>query len=176
MKKTTSKQFVRNAMLSFVILITSSASVFSQVKVTGTVTDSNKDPLIGVTVMVSGSKTGTITDFDGKYSIQVPNNKANIIYSYIGYKTVIKEVGNSTVINVLLEEDAKEIDEVVVVAYGTQQKSHLTGAITKLKNEKLDEIPVANIEQALQGKMAGVQIMNTNPHRYPFLLVDRNQH
>ena len=163
MKKTTSKQFVRNAMLSFVILITSSASVFSQVKVTGTVTDSNKDPLIGVTVMVSGSKTGTITDFDGKYSIQVPNNKANIIYSYIGYKTVMKEVGNSTVINVLLEEDAKEIDEVVVVAYGTQQKSHLTGAITKLKNEKLDEIPVANIEQALQGKMAGVQIMNTNP-------------
>jgi TonB-linked SusC/RagA family outer membrane protein len=163
MKKSTSNQFVRKAVLSFVILITSMASAFSQVKVSGTVTDSNKDPLIGVTVMVSGSKTGTITDFDGKYSIQVPNNKASIVYSYIGYKTVFKEVGNSTVINVVLEEDAKEMDEVVVVAYGTQQKSHLTGAITKLKNEKLDEIPVSSIEQALQGKMAGVQILNVDP-------------
>jgi TonB-dependent starch-binding outer membrane protein SusC len=163
MKKSTSKQFVRKLVFSFVILITGITSTFSQIMVSGKVTDGNKDPLIGVTVLVSSSKSGTITDFDGKYSIQVPNNKASIVFSYIGYKTIFREVGNSSQINVELEEDAKEIDEVIVVAYGTQQKSHLTGAITKLKNEKLDEIPVSNIEQALQGKMAGVSIMNTNP-------------
>lgn len=163
MKRSKDNQFVRKVLLCFVILITGISSGFSQIKVSGTVTDGKNDPLIGVNVLVSGSKSGTITDFNGKYSIQVPNNKASIVFSYIGYKTVLKEVGNSAVLNVVLEEDTKVMDEVVVVAYGTQQKSHLTGAIAKLKNEKLDEIPVSNIEQALQGKMAGVQILNVDP-------------
>lgn len=163
MKKKSFKQFVRKAMLSFVILFTISATAFSQLKVSGTVTDSNKEPLIGVTVLVSGSKTGTITDFDGKYSIQVPNSKSSIVFSYIGYKTITKETGNQTTINVVMTEDAKEMDEVVVVAYGTQKKSHLTGAVASLKAEGLDEVPVSRVDQALQGKMAGVSINNNNP-------------
>lgn len=163
MKKKSIKQSVRKAMLSFVILFTITATAFSQQKVSGTVTDSNKEPLIGVTVLVSGSKTGTITDFDGKYSIQVPNSKSTIVFSYIGYKTITKETGNQSTINVVMTEDAKEMDEVVVVAYGTQKKSHLTGAVASLKAEGLDEVPVARVDQALQGKMAGVSINNNNP-------------
>jgi TonB-linked SusC/RagA family outer membrane protein len=141
----------------------STAGVMAQIKVSGTVTDNNKDPLIGVNITVSGSKIGTITDFDGKFTLQVPNNKAVLMFSYIGYKNILKEVGNSTVINVTLEEDALQMEDVVVVAYGTQKKSHLTGAVASLKAEGLDEVPVSRVDQALQGKLAGVSINNNNP-------------
>lgn len=147
----------------FVLVLTSTSMAFSQTKVSGTVIDSNKEPLIGVNIMVSGSKSGTITDFEGKYIIQVPNNKSTLVYSYIGYKTITREVGNNTVINVTLTEDALQMEDVVVVAYGTQKKSHLTGAVSSLKNDKMDELPVSRVDQALQGKLAGVQINNNNP-------------
>lgn len=163
MKKTEKKRFVRDTLFVFTMLFVCTGAVFSQIKISGTVTDSNKDPLIGVSVAIQGQKNGTITDFEGKYSLQVPNNKAVLIFSYIGYKTVEKTVGNNTVINIALEEDSKLMDEVVVVAYGTQKKSHLTGAIASLKNERLDEIPVSRVDQALIGKLAGVQVYNTNP-------------
>lgn len=163
MKKTTKQNYVRIALMFFVLVLTSTSMAFSQTKVSGTVNDSNKEPLIGVNIMVSGSKSGTITDFDGKYTIQVPNNKSTLVYSYIGYKTITREVGNNTVINVTLTEDALQMEDVVVVAYGTQKKSHLTGAVSSLKNDKMDELPVSRVDQALQGKLAGVQINNNNP-------------
>jgi TonB-linked SusC/RagA family outer membrane protein len=139
------------------------AGTFAQLKVSGTITDSNKDPLIGVNIKVAGEKTGTISDSNGKYTIQVPNATSALVFSYIGYKTVEKTVGTNTQINLSLDEETKNIDEVVVVAYGTQKKSHLTGAVSSIKGEKLDEIPVSSIGQALQGKLAGVQIQNVDP-------------
>jgi len=93
----------------------------------------------------------------------VPDATSTLVFSYIGYKTVEKTVGTNTQINLSLDEETKNIDEVVVVAYGTQKKSHLTGAVSSLKNDKLDEIPVSSIGQALQGKLAGVQIQNVDP-------------
>ena len=93
----------------------------------------------------------------------MPDATSTLVFSYIGYKTVEKTVGTNTQINLSLDEETKNIDEVVVVAYGTQKKSHLTGAVSSLKNDKLDEIPVSSIGQALQGKLAGVQIQNVDP-------------
>jgi TonB-linked SusC/RagA family outer membrane protein len=137
--------------------------VFAQIKVNGTVVDSNKEPIIGVNVKAVGTKTGTITDVNGKFSIQVPDNKSEISFSYIGYKQQQVVVGSKSQINIILLEDSKVMDEVVVIAYGTQQKSHLTGAVSSIKGDKLDDIPVSRIDQALQGKLAGVQIQNVDP-------------
>ncbi len=140
-----------------------SAATFSQITVSGKITDTTKEDLIGVNITVKGLKSGTMSDINGNYSIKVPNSKSILVFSYIGYKTVEKNIGTSNLVNVALEEDSHAIDEVVVVAYGTQKKSHLTGAVSSLKTEKLDEVPVSRVDQALQGKLAGVQIINSNP-------------
>ena len=162
-KNRNSKRFVRNLSLMFILICMSTASLFAQVKISGTVTDSKKEPLIGVNIKVADSKNGTITDIDGKYTITVPNKNSVLSFSYIGYRTILQPVGSKSELNISMEEDSKTMDEIVVVAYGTQKKSHLTGAVSSLKNDKLDEIPVSSISQALQGKLAGVQIQNVDP-------------
>ena len=162
-KNRNSKRFFRNLSLMFILICMSTASLFAQVKISGTVTDSKKEPLIGVNIKVADSKNGTITDIDGKYTITVPNKNSVLSFSYIGYRTILQPVGSKSELNISMEEDSKTMDEIVVVAYGTQKKSHLTGAVSSLKNDKLDEIPVSSISQALQGKLAGVQIQNVDP-------------
>jgi TonB-linked SusC/RagA family outer membrane protein len=157
------RRFIRNVSWMFILFFMNTAGVMAQLTVSGTITDKSNDPLIGVNITVKGVQTGTISDFDGKYSLQVPDSKSVLVFSYIGYKTFERAVGTNTLIKVILEEDAKSIDEVVVVAYGTQKKSHLTGAVASLKTDKLDEVPVSRVDQALQGKLAGVQINNNNP-------------
>lgn len=160
-KNKNSKRFLRNVSWLFILLCLNTAGAFAQVTITGTITDVNKEPLIGVNIVVTGQKTGTISDFNGKYSIQIPDTKSSIVFSYIGYKTVVKEVGGSKNIDVVMEEDTKAIDEVVVVGYGVQKKSHLTGSVSKYKDENLGDLAVSRLDQALQGKIAGVQIQNT---------------
>ena len=163
MKKNGKKRFFRNVTWVFILFLLSTSGAFAQVKVSGVVIDKNKEPLIGVNITVKGMTIGTITDVNGKYIIQVPDAKSTLIFSYIGYKTDEVIVGKNTLINIVLNEDAQNIDEVVVVAYGSQKKSHLTGAVSSIKNDKLDEIPVSSIGQALQGKLAGVNIQNIDP-------------
>lgn len=164
-KNRNSKQFLRNFSWLFILLCMNTVGVFAQIKVNGTVVDSNKEPIIGVNVKAVGTKTGTITDVNGKFSIQVPDNKSEISFSYIGYKQQQVVVGSKSQINIILLEDSKVMDEVVVIAYGTQQKSHLTGAVSSIKGDKLDDIPVSRIDQALQGKLAGVQIQNVEDRK-----------
>ncbi|MFT3753747.1 MAG: TonB-dependent receptor [Paludibacter sp.] len=162
-KKRSTKQFSKNVVWLLMLLCMNAMGALSQTKINGIITDPTATPLIGVNITVKGTKIGTISDFNGKYSIQVPDSKSVLVFSYIGYKTVEKTIGNSSLINISMEEGTATIDEVVVVAYGTQKKSHLTGAVSSLKTDKMDEIPVARVDQALQGKLAGVQIQNTNP-------------
>ncbi len=128
-----------------------------KMKVTGTVTDEAGEPLIGVTVTENGANVGGITDFDGKYSIDASSN-ATLTFSYVGYLTKKVKVDGKSNINVTLEEDNALLDEVVVVGYGVQRKSDVTGAMTRVGEKQLNSRPVNNAFEALQGKAAGVDI------------------
>ena len=126
-------------------------------KVTGTVTDESGEPLIGVTVVENGANVGAITDFDGKYSLEAPSN-ATLTFSYVGYLTQNVKVAGQSTHNIVLKEDNALLDEVVVVGYGIQRKSDVTGALTRVNEEQLNSRPVSNAFEALQGKAAGVDI------------------
>lgn len=129
--------------------------------VSGKVTDATTgEPIPGVNISVQGTTLGTISDASGNYSIQVPAATATLVFSFVGYVTEAIPVDNISSLDVKLVADIKSLDEVVVVGYGVQKKSHLTGSVAKLKNDKLDEIPVSRIDQAFQGKIAGVQVQN----------------
>jgi TonB-linked SusC/RagA family outer membrane protein len=129
--------------------------------VTGTVSDVSGEPLIGVNVLVKGTTNGTMTDFEGSYTIQVPGNNAVLVFSYIGYITEEIAVGSRTVINVTLGDDTQLIDEVVVVGYGVQRKANLTGAVQSVGAKAIEGRPITNVNQALQGVAANVNIINT---------------
>ncbi|NJN78370.1 MAG: SusC/RagA family TonB-linked outer membrane protein [Saprospiraceae bacterium] len=131
--------------------------------VTGTVTSAEDgEPLIGVTVRVKASTSGVITDIDGNYSIKAEATDV-LVFSYTGMETQEIAINGQTKIDVKLKPDAKILEEVVVVGYGVQKKSHLTGSISKVTNEKLDQIPMARVDDALVGQVAGINIQSTNP-------------
>lgn len=117
--------------------------------------------LIGVNVLVKGTTSGTVTDLDGNFSIEA-NAGDILVFSYTGYKPQEVMVGNQRVINVTLSEDVTQLDEVVVIGYGTQKKSHLTGSISRVENEKLDQIAVSRVDDALIGQVSGVNIQTTS--------------
>lgn len=127
--------------------------------VSGTVSDTD-GPLIGVSVMESGTNNGVSTDVDGRYSIKVSGEHPVLVFSYIGYAQQELPVGRSATLNVFLEPDATILDDAVVVGYGTQSKSHLTGSISKIGGESLINIPVSDVTTALQGQIAGLSVNN----------------
>ena len=132
-----------------------------QKKISGVVKDKDGVPVIGANILVKGTTNGTITDMDGRFSLDIPNN-AILQVSYIGYKTQEIVVGNQTSLNIRLRENTEALDEVVVVAYGTQKARSVTGAVSRLKEEEMADIPVANISYKMQGKFSGVQITQAN--------------
>lgn len=137
--------------------------LMQNITVTGKVTDFKGEPLPGVNVLIKGTKNGMSTNTTGQYTLSnVPGN-AVIVFSYLGFKTRELPVNRRKRIDVTLEDDTKALDEVVVVGYGAVKKSHLTGSVTKLQNENLDEIPTSRLDNALVGKLAGVNIQNVNP-------------
>lgn len=117
-------------------------------------------PLIGVTVVVKGSGTGTITDFNGNYEVDVEEG-ATLVFSYTGFKTQEVLIGAESTYDVVMQTDVAVLDEVVVVGYGTQKRSHLTGAISKVDNKNLTKIATARVDDALVGKVSGVNIQAT---------------
>lgn len=131
-------------------------------RVTGTVIDPLGMPLPGANVVEKGTYNGTLTDFDGNFVLDVADGNAMMEISFIGFSTQSVPVNNRTTINITLEQDAGSLDEVVVVGYGVQRKSDLTGAISQVKAADIENRTVTNAQQALQGKAAGVQIIQTS--------------
>jgi TonB-linked SusC/RagA family outer membrane protein len=127
----------------------------------GTVTDANNVPIPGANIVVANTTRGTQSDFDGNYTIQVSSGDI-LRFSYIGYSTQTVAIVSQQTVNITLEEDASQLDEVVVVGYGTQKKSTLTGSISKVTNETLDQIAVSRVDDALIGQVSGVNIQATN--------------
>ena len=139
--------------------------------ITGIVQDANKEPMIGVSVVVKGTTNGTITDFDGKYDISVAGSKTVLVFSFVGYATKEVTVGDQKTINVTLAEDSELMDEVVVIGFQSQKKGNLTAAVASVGAETLQDRPVANIGQALQGMVPGlnVSIAGGDPNKVPNL-------
>jgi len=130
-------------------------------QVTGTVVDGSGEALIGVTIAILGKDGGAATDVDGTYSIEAMSNDV-LVFSYIGFQTMTIPVDGQSVINITMSEDAEILDEVVVIGYGTQKKSHLTGSISKVVNDNLDQIAVSRVDDALIGQVSGVNIHATS--------------
>lgn len=132
-----------------------------QKSVSGKVTDSSGQPLPGVTVVVKGTTTGTITDFDGKYTLgNVPEN-AILVFSFVGMKAQEILVSRETTINVTMDEETIGLDEVVAIGYGTMKKSDLTGSVSQIKSDELNAFPSTNVFQALSGRSTGVQVIQS---------------
>lgn len=148
--------------LCFILIVLVAQNAYAQNKViAGKVTDSKQEPLIGVNVMVKGNKAiGTITNIDGSYQLSVPSDKTVLVFSYIGYTPQEANVGQNSMINIILKEDAQALDEVVVIGYGTVKRRDLTGAIASVKGEEIAANPVSNVAQALQGRLPGVNVIS----------------
>ena len=134
----------------------------AQHTISGKITTEQGEPLIGATIEEKGTTNGTITDIDGNYSLTCKDSKAVIIVKYIGYADQDVNVNGLNIIDVDLKESSVVMDQVVVVGYGVQKKSDLTGAVGSLKGKELERVTTPNIEQALQGKIAGVYVAPTS--------------
>lgn len=152
---------------STIILSLAALSAFAQttITVTGNIKDQNGDPLIGAAIMVDGSTDGALSDIDGNYTITFKTKKpaeAKLVFSCISYKTVTEEVGGRGVINVTLVDDLEQLDEVVVVGYGSMKKSDLTGAVTSVAIDEMNAAQSGSLDQLLQGRAAGVQVVSSS--------------
>ena len=154
-------RLVRYAAVMLPLLFFSLWSFAQSVVVKGTVTDEKGGPMVGVNVVIEGTTSGVITDVNGKYQIQT-DAQSVLTFSFIGYKDQSVVVGSQTEINVKLESSDVEMDEVVVVGYGTQRKEAVTGSVASMKGETLRDVPAPNITQALQGRVAGVELAQTS--------------
>lgn len=134
-----------------------------ELRVTGTIIDATTgEPVIGANVVIEGTTVGTVTDIDGRFSLDVPNAGAVVIISYLGYVSQRVTVNEKITLDVKLEPDVKKLDEVIVVGYGTVKKSDLTGSVSAIKSEEFKKLPMTSLDQGIQGRAAGVQVTNTS--------------
>lgn len=148
-------------LLFFALVVLCCSSAWAQIQIKGTVVSENdSEPMIGVAILEVGTSNGVITDLDGNFNIQVKNENSQLEVSFVGYKKQIIKLQGRTNLNVRLVEDTKVLDEVVVVGYGVQRKSDLTGSVASVKADELKGLSTTDAAAALQGKAAGVQILN----------------
>jgi len=137
-------------------------SLVAQRTIQGTVTDEKKEPLIGASVLVKGTTTGTVSDADGAFSLSVSAGSVTLVVSYTGYATLEVSVGSGSRLDVALEPDAIDLSDVVIVGYGTQSRKELTGSVSKVTSESISRLPVTGVDQALQGQAPGVQVTSAS--------------
>jgi TonB-linked SusC/RagA family outer membrane protein len=151
-----------NILAFFILSVLFSPSLQAQsLEIKGKVTDTNQEPLIGATILVQGTEQGTITDINGNFQLKT-DPKATLIISYTGFSSKIIVVGNQTVWNIMLEPEDLKLDEVVVIGYGSQRKSQITGAISSLKGKDIQDQPVSNLANSMQGRVAGLNVMSAS--------------
>ena len=149
-------------MLAILLLYGSNLVAQNVLTVQGEVTDSNGEPLIGVSVQVKGSNDGIITDIDGKYLLKNVSSDGVLIFQYLGMKSVSEKVKGRKTINVVLSDDVKQLDEVVVVGYGTMKKSDISGSSQGIKATSFKDQFMQTPEEALKGRIAGVKVTGGN--------------
>ena len=136
---------------------------YGQITVTGTVTDAETgEALPGATALEQGTTNGTVTNGQGTYILEVAGSSSVIVFSFVGYESVSIPVGNQTTIDMALEKSTSKLDEVVVIGYGSTMRKNITGAVSSVKAESISNLPVAGFDEAIQGKMAGVRVINSN--------------
>jgi TonB-linked SusC/RagA family outer membrane protein len=145
--------------LLLLFFVCSAAGIYAQRTVTGTVLDDNQQPVASANVVLKGTQTGALTDSNGKFTINVPSTGGSLLISFIGFVTQEVPIGTSSVLNVTLQTESTALSEVVVVGYGTQRRADVTGAISSVSSEKLNAVPVGNMDQALQGRAAGLVVI-----------------
>ena len=155
------KSLAKKLILALLCLGTSLSLAAQTLKITGVVTDENGEPLMGAGVFVEGTTTGTVTGLDGDYELVVPQNAANLVFSFIGLADQTVAIAGRTKIDVQLKPDATFLDEVVVVGYATVTRRDVVGSISSVNSEALNQVPVASVTEAMAGKMAGVQVTTT---------------
>ena len=155
---TVTNRFARAFILMTTLLILSCLPAMAQeIEVSGRVTEGAAAPLPGVSVLLKGTSTGTVTDIDGRYSLSVPANGV-LVFSFVGFKTTEIPVSSRSSIDLNMELDIKALEEIVVVGYGEQKRSDLTGAIATVKSEDIKNLPVNSVADAIQGRVAGVYV------------------
>ena len=153
---------MKKSLVLFLAIFFCSFTEVQGVTITGTVTDKQGETVAGVSVVVKGSTTGIITDSNGKYSINIPNENAVLVFSFIGFTTQEINVGNKTVIDVTMEETTQEMEEVVVVGYDTQKKINLTGSVQSVSAAQLTKRNTSNASVALEGLIPGVSVVQSS--------------
>ncbi|MBT34308.1 MAG: SusC/RagA family TonB-linked outer membrane protein [Thalassobius sp.] len=152
------KRLLRFSAFVWCFLMLSNMLAYGQVAVTGTVNDAEDMPLPGVSVIIKGSSTGTVTDIDGNFRLEVKNEDAVLIFSYVGFLSKEIPVGEQTTFNIKLDEDVEQLSEVVIVGYGAQKKVNLSGAVDQVDAKQLENRPISNIAQGLQGAVPNLNI------------------
>jgi hypothetical protein len=153
-----------NSLLLIALLLSISwiTQAQSPINVKGKVSDEKGEAIAGASVVLKGTTRGVVTDVSGNFTFDVPDSKSILVFSYLGYEPVETVVGNKTILDIALTSKANELDNLVVIGYGTQRKSDLTGSVSSIKQEQLMERPAASLNQALTGRMAGVQVNNNS--------------
>ena len=150
--------FMLRPMLFVAAFVLMLSSAFAQITVNGTITSEDQQPLIGATVLVKGTTTGAVTDLDGKFTLQVPDQNAVLVIGYTGFAEQQITVGTQTQLNIMLKVDIQRLNELVVVGYGSQKKRDVTGSVTNISEKDFIKGNIATPEQLVNGKIAGVQI------------------